>query len=132
MLRSVFLIGLVSLPIQWLLLPWVPWGVWVLHLCFFSILTCSILWVAGRLAGHPNPQLFTGFALGAVLGKLVVCLFFVWAVVKVFEPVSRHFLWLFFYFYVSFTIMEIVHLVRIIHRDAERRPGAVTQQDQGT
>jgi hypothetical protein len=116
------LIGILSLPLQWLLAPWVPWTLWASLFGFFLLFTWVLLWIAHRLIRHPNAQLFTAFTLGAVLGKLMLCLFFVWLLLRVFTPDTRHFLVHFFYFYLGFTVVEIGHMIRLIRLDAQRRP----------
>lgn len=81
---------------------------------FFTLLSGAVLLAAGRLAHHPNPNLFTTLMLGSVMLRITMCLLFLFVYTRITEPSDNSFLMWFFLLYLVFTVHEIRTLSRMV------------------
>lgn len=92
------------------------YGEFLAQWLFFTALSGAILLLAGILARHPDPNLFTALMLGSVMLRIMLCLVFLLVYTRVTQPQDNGFLLWFFLLYAAYTVHEVRSLSRMVTR----------------
>lgn len=86
------------------------WG----SLAFFFVLSCGVYLLAAKGVVNNNNHRFVSMIMAAFTGKLLLCVIFILAYALVIRPQGKPFFIIpFFVFYIVFTSLEVVELLRL-------------------